>query len=165
MRQRFSIGDRGLEVELELHSGALRARIGARQLEGTVLRHEPGFLVLQLGARVVRARIGSNSPGTWSVILDGADHLVRTAQASGAAAGGPLQGRLVSPIPGKVVRLEVGPGARVKRGQVVAILESMKMQTELRAPCDGMVERVWARLGALLQPGEEILSIQPDSAG
>ncbi len=51
------------------------------------------------------------------------------------------------PMPGRVVRIEVVAGGQVRRGQVVAVLEAMKMQNEIPAPADARVASVLVKEG------------------
>jgi propionyl-CoA carboxylase alpha chain len=54
---------------------------------------------------------------------------------------------VLSPMPGLVVSVEVAPGQEVKTGEIVAVLEAMKMQNILRAERDGTVKAVNAKAG------------------
>lgn len=54
-----------------------------------------------------------------------------------------LKGNSVaSPMPGLLVKIPVSTGDKVKAGTTLAIVEAMKMQNELRAPCDGIVSKI-----------------------
>ena len=52
---------------------------------------------------------------------------------------------LVSPMPGVLVSLSVGPGDHVEEGQEIAVVEAMKMQMVMRAPKKGRVKSVGAK--------------------
>ena len=67
---------------------------------------------------------------------------------------------LSSPMPATVVRVEVAPGARVRRGDTLVILEAMKMELPIRAASDGVVASVSCRPGDLVQPGVPLLEIE-----
>ena len=64
-----------------------------------------------------------------------------------------------APMPGLVVRIPVEVGQEVKKGDKVAILESMKMENELKAPRDGKVERVVAKSGDRVEQGQVLVVI------
>ncbi|MGI9310473.1 MAG: biotin/lipoyl-containing protein, partial [bacterium] len=64
---------------------------------------------------------------------------------------------LLSPMPGLLVSLSVQAGDAVKAGQELAVIEAMKMENELRAEHDGVVERVLAQTGATLEADQMIL--------
>ena len=72
-------------------------------------------------------------------------------------ASGPV--RLTAPMPGRVVRVLVAPGALVEAGQGVAVVEAMKMENELRAPRAGRVEQVAVREGQAVEAGALLLVI------
>lgn len=61
------------------------------------------------------------------------------APAAPAAAPAAGAGDVVAPMPGTVLKLAVADGAQVKAGDTVLILEAMKMENEISAPCDGTV--------------------------
>jgi biotin carboxyl carrier protein len=91
----------------------------------------------------------------WLVLMRGALYDVRVAdereerlrKAAGgvAAAGGEL--KIKAPMPGLVVMVPVAEGQNVAKGDILVILESMKMQNELKAPRDGTVGRVRVKGG------------------
>ena len=61
-----------------------------------------------------------------------------------------VDGQVVSPLPGTVVRICAKSGEPVKAGALLVVVEAMKMENELRAPFDGVVESI------AVQPGENI---------
>ena len=67
---------------------------------------------------------------------------------------------LLSPMPGLLVRVSVGPGDPVKAGQEVAVVEAMKMENLLRAEQDGTVAAVLAQPGASLAVDQPILEFE-----
>ena len=66
---------------------------------------------------------------------------------------------LKAPMPGSIIALPVQEGQVVDKGQVLAILESMKMQNELRSPRKGTVSRVRVKIGENVQQKEILLSV------
>ena len=65
-----------------------------------------------------------------------------------------------APLAGNLVALLVSAGERVEAGQAVAIVESMKMQMELKAPRAGIVEAVHGVPGRTVEQGEELVILQ-----
>jgi biotin carboxyl carrier protein len=63
-------------------------------------------------------------------------------------------------MPGLVVAVVVNEGQEVKKGQVLLILESMKMQNELKSPRDGVVGRVRVNAGESVEQRQTLLSVQ-----
>jgi biotin carboxyl carrier protein len=67
-----------------------------------------------------------------------------------------------APLAGTLVSLSVGAGDRVKAGQVVAVVESMKMKMELKAPQTGVVEALYGPTGRTVDQGEELAVLGPE---
>ena len=59
-----------------------------------------------------------------------------------------------APMPGKIMSVAVKPGDAVKRGQILLILEAMKMQNEIMAPADGTVADVRVSAGSTVNTGD-----------
>ena len=72
----------------------------------------------------------------------------RAEASAGAAAG---DGAILSPMPGKVIAVEVAAGDKVTKGQKLLTLEAMKMEHSLTAPFDGVVAELNATAGAQVQ--------------
>jgi biotin carboxyl carrier protein len=69
------------------------------------------------------------------------------------------QGVVKAIMPGKIVRVVVKEGDEVKEGQVVAILEAMKMENELSAPVSGQVKQVLVKAGATVEQNQTIVVV------
>jgi len=67
---------------------------------------------------------------------------------------------LIAPMPGKVVKALVKAGAQIKRGAKLMIIESMKMETEIAAPCDGRISAVKYGEGDVFREGEVLVEIE-----
>jgi len=78
----------------------------------------------------------------------------RARKAAGAGLEGPR--KLVSPMPGKVVRVLVSAGTEVEAGQGVIVVEAMKMQNEIKSPKKGKVSKIVAVEGATVNAGEAL---------
>ncbi len=79
------------------------------------------------------------------------------APAAAAPAGGE---QVTSPMPGTILAVNVTPGASVKKGDVLMILEAMKMENEIMCPCDGTVASVNTTKGAAVESGSLLCVIQ-----
>ncbi|MGE5485439.1 MAG: biotin/lipoyl-containing protein [Ignavibacteriales bacterium] len=74
---------------------------------------------------------------------------------------GPQDGLVSAPMPGTVSEVLVREGDRVKKGQVLVMLEAMKMQNEIMAGHDGVVKSVHATKGASVNTGDPLVVVQP----
>ena len=76
-----------------------------------------------------------------------------------AAAAGEGQ-QVTSPMPGTILSINVKAGDKVKKGQVLMILEAMKMENEIMAGADGTVTSVMISQGAAVESGTPLCTIQ-----
>ncbi len=81
-----------------------------------------------------------------------------SAQTSGGKRGG--SGAVVSPMPGKVVKILVKVGDEVKAGQSVAVVEAMKMENELRIGRDGKISKIGAQEGQAVEAGQILVDLE-----
>jgi len=103
----------------------------------------------------------------WQVLLRGRLYPVkvedeREKRLRAAAGGGVAETgeyHLKAPMPGLVVAIPVAEGQEVKKWQVLLILESMKMQNELKSPRDGTVNRIKVKAGESVVQKQALLSV------
>jgi biotin carboxyl carrier protein len=74
-----------------------------------------------------------------------------------ASGGGDDQAR--APMPGTLIKLMVKPGDAVEQGQVLAILEAMKMEHQIRAPRAGVVDEIAGTVGSIIDAGALVVSL------
>jgi biotin carboxyl carrier protein len=85
---------------------------------------------------------------------------VREAAAAGAAPRAATKGGVAAQIAGRVMSIKVKAGDAVKRGDVLLLLEAMKMENEIKAPADGIVKEVLVAEGARVAEGETLVVIE-----
>ena len=68
--------------------------------------------------------------------------------------------KINSPMPGTILDVRVSAGQSVKKGQVLCILEAMKMENEIISPRDGAVAQVVANKGASVNAGDPLMVLQ-----
>lgn len=99
------------------------------------------------------------SPRRFAVTTGGDSVVVEVpdfeAEAEALAGGDAVK----APMPGKVIAVNVSAGDTVEKGQVVAVMEAMKMEHSLTAPRDGLVESVGAELNAQVPEGEILVAL------
>lgn len=107
----------------------------------------------------------------YKVNVNGTDYEVTVEEMSGAPSAAPAKaaapapaaagaGETVkSPMPGNILAVNVNVGDTVKAGQVLMVLEAMKMENEIMAPSDGKVTSVAVTKGATVESGTVLCTI------
>jgi biotin carboxyl carrier protein len=93
-----------------------------------------------------------------ATVEDEREKRLKSAGGGGTATSGEFV--LRSPMPGLIVKIPVVDGQEIKKGDVLAILESMKMQNELKSPRDGKVARIQVKPGDSVEQRQTILSVE-----
>ena len=106
----------------------------------------------------------------YKVNVNGTVYEVEIEEMTGAPAAAPVAAapaasagageRVAAPMPGNILSVNVAAGDTVKKGQVLMILEAMKMENEIMAPCDGKVTAVAVTKGAAVESGALLCTIQ-----
>ena len=150
---KLSCGDRAAEVRIE---GGI-AVIEGHRVAFEATRAGERLEAIRAGRDVVRVRAerDGNRVLVWCA---GSVHEFRRAAGRAAAAREAL-GDLLAPMPGRVRRVVLGAGEKVGRGDVLLILEAMKMEHAIRAPRDGTVARVLFAEGDLVDAGAVLAEI------
>jgi len=117
----------------------------------------PGELIARDGDAVERLYAVTAGATTW-VFRDGFVYEVTEERAVRKRAG--AHESLTAPMPATVIKVNVSVGAEVKRGDILILLEAMKMELPLRAPVDGRVVAVQCEAGQLVQPGAALIELE-----
>jgi pyruvate carboxylase subunit B len=166
MKYYVRIGEKELEVLIDgetitLDAESVRAHV--ETLAGTPVQ------LVSIGNEVHRvlARRG-NQRGQYDLSADGfrltVEALDERARAirelSGTAARPSGPAHLAAPMPGLIVRVNVGEGDQVRAGQGLVVMEAMKMENELRATAAGVVRRVLVSAGSAVEKGALLLEME-----
>lgn len=155
-----------------LNEGARAAvEVDGRPYEVEVREVGDGQYLLLLDNRVSRVRVenqhGSRAAsGLFDVALGGHSYELtvidpkRLRSGETAAAQSAGAAHIISPMPGKVVRVLVEAGAQVEAGEGVVVVEAMKMQNEMKAPKGGTVVSIDAEVGATVSAGDVLAVIE-----
>ena len=115
--------------------------------------------------KAYRVNVNGNVYEITLEIIDKAE--IGTAQpaapaAQPAAAPANAQGActVTAPMPGTILKVNVSNGMTVKKGQVLMVLEAMKMENEIMAPNDGKVVSVNVQQGASVETGTVLCSLE-----
>jgi propionyl-CoA carboxylase alpha chain len=152
-------GDRAVTVSYRsVRDGSFR--LGTERAE--VHHWSPGRIDATIAGRRVRLRC--TSFGGELVVNDGAGDLVLEVVPRFVPPGAvALSGGLDAPMPGRVVSVSVSAGDAVVAGQLLMVLEAMKMEHRITAPHDGLVSVVHVAAGDQVTRGASLLAIDPQT--
>ncbi|MGJ0534489.1 acetyl/propionyl/methylcrotonyl-CoA carboxylase subunit alpha [Methylocystis sp.] len=157
----------------------LRVTQAGRTLAAKIMRPQDGGFLLSFGDAVTAVEVQSVG-GRLSLLVDGVKHEVSTVAlddgvvvilggrnyvinwveaASSSQGEGPLNERVLAPMPATVTRVAVKSGDAVSKGETLLVLEAMKMEIPLAAPHDGVVESVACAVGDMAIEGAELVTI------
>ncbi len=130
---------------------------------------EPGVWSLLDGSRQMEARV-SRQGDDYLVTVRGRQIQIRiedpreSSDLNGGRADSSMA-KVLSPMPGKVVRVLVAPGDLVVKGQGLVVVEAMKMQNEMKSPLTGIVQQVQAEVGATVMANQILVIVVAKDAG
>ena len=162
-------------VEDDVLTYALFPQIGLKFLEN---RDNPDAFEPVPTAETGAPAAKSEGPETYTVEVNGKKFVVAVSeggeisqiQGEGGAASAPAASSapapaagegepVVAPLGGNIFKVLVSPGDTVEEGDVMIILEAMKMETEVRAPKAGTIGEVFIKVGDAVSPDDEMLTI------
>jgi acetyl-CoA/propionyl-CoA carboxylase, biotin carboxylase, biotin carboxyl carrier protein len=124
----------------------------ARRPDGT-------WHVREAGGTARIAHAVTDAQGAVWVHLDGEVVVVAPAERTRARRASSADGDLAAPMPAQVTAVLVEPGDEVAQGQVLLLLEAMKMELPLRAPFDARVQAVHCTAGERVAPGRALVEL------
>jgi biotin carboxyl carrier protein len=153
---------RTVRVEVRGRDGRYSLRLDGRELEIDLVPTGDRFLSLLVEGRSHEVGIEA-CPGGYRVHFpDDVVTVELAVAATGSRAAAPRAAgpaRVVSPMPGRVVRVLAAEGQAVEPGQGLVVVEAMKMENELRAPRAGRVGEVAVREGQAVETGALLVVI------
>lgn len=163
-------GRDGATATLEVHGdrSACSVDVDGVRREVQVLEHDGARIVFVLDGHVHRAwaRVGEREV---RVVLEGRESVFQRvapgAAIAGAHAGEVHEPVLRAPVPGRILKVNVAAGAEVHAGDVLAVVEAMKMETPIVAPADGKVAAVHVEPGAAVEQDQPVVTCEYTSSG
>lgn len=119
----------------------------------------PGELIVRDGDRVEQVFAVAAGGTTW-VFHDGRVYEIASEAGDTRRRGAHALGTLTAPMPATVIEVKVAPGDAVTKGDILVVLEAMKMELPVRAPGDGRVKAVHCRPGDLVQPETSLIDLE-----
>jgi 3-methylcrotonyl-CoA carboxylase alpha subunit len=119
-----------------------------------------GRLLLRLDGRAFKARAVRDG-AEWHVFSGGDYRRLALKEPLQGINEDAVSGSLAAPMPGRIAQVLTRPGAPVKRGDALLILEAMKMEHTITAPVDGVVKEVHYAAGEQVLEGALLIALEP----
>lgn len=170
------VNDVCYEIELEVdpkREGHFLARLGGREVRLEELERKPGSLTLAINDRIgffefhfekghLAEVVHSNRTYRSTVRDQQQEQLEGLLSEWGAGGGGGAsETRMQAAMPGKILGIAVKPGDKIELGQVVMVLEAMKMENEISSTVEGLVRSIPVKAGESVNAGDLLLEVEP----
>ena len=163
MKYVTTIGDESREVNVSGADGRYRVTVGDAEWEVDARSTDAAIYSLLIGGVSYVADVADRD-GRCVVEVGGelyeinveeqTRHIIRT---RGGAGAGPGSRTLTAPLPGKISRVAVRPGDAVNAGDILLVIEAMKMENEFRAGAAGTVAEVRVAVGEAVNAGDVLI--------
>ncbi len=161
----FSCGGEVVKFSLEGKEGKYIYADSLGTMELDIKEISPGVLSILAGEKSFLAAIVRDK-NRIMVTVEGQRFEFREAEFSSflerggeeTAAKGAME--VKAPMPGKVVRVVVGEGEKVRKNQTLAIVEAMKMENEIKAAAEGIIKKIYVAEGELVDAEKPLLELE-----
>jgi 3-methylcrotonyl-CoA carboxylase alpha subunit len=151
---KLTCGDETVEARIQGENASLDGR--AVTFEAS--RHDGRLEAIRIGEDVFRVRVAREKERVFVWCAGEVREFLRAGRRGSRMAEAP--GGLVAPMPGTVRRIVAKAGSSVARGDVILILEAMKMEHAIRAPREGTLVKIFHREGDLVEAGTVLAEIR-----
>lgn len=160
IRHNFAVGDESFEVLLSPQRNDYQVTIGEIEYSIDLQSVENYNYILIVDGHRQRVSVFQNGNDWWVHTLNGTYHLQWITPLPFPNMDVSEQGSLRAPMPGQVISIHVKEGQEVAIGDVLLIIEAMKMEHRIEAPYDGMIERIHYNVGDTVQQDAVLLALK-----
>ena len=163
MAETVTIGSKSYSVNIRRSGSSFRLQIDDRDYEGEFSRLNNGSLEIIIDGRRSITYSEKKSDESY-VFADGINYVLhRQSQKVSVVQDEPREDLVMSPITGKLLDRKVESGSSVSEGDVIIVLEAMKMEHRLRSPRDGIISRITSiEIGGQVKEGEIMFELEDE---
>lgn len=161
MHHAFKLGDAEHNLELSRSSDAYVLHLADRSVRFQLLPGVNGQARLVLGTETFDVVLATHGDDVF-VHLGGEAYQLRyqhPLMRLAALSQGAAEDRIAAPMPGSVVAVSAAAGDAVSKGQMLLVMESMKMETTITAPRDGVIEAIHFAVGQTFDRDAVLISL------
>jgi 3-methylcrotonyl-CoA carboxylase alpha subunit len=152
-----------LAIEYRTTDAGYDVTIGEETIQAQIVATHDGALTLFVDSQLLRAHVVSDGPRTLVAIDGRVYEFQRSEKKTGQSRqreAGRLSPQIHSPMPGKILEVRVSEGAEVEAGQVLVVLEAMKMENALTAEGPARVKKIHVAAGTLVELGQLLVELE-----
>lgn len=152
--------------EFDVRPGSDTVTVDGKEYSVRVSRRGD-IVTVYVNERPYQVQLPPSREGAFKLLVDAKEYEVELKGAMGPSRPAPkgasrqptaaVAGAITAPLTGRVVRVNVQPGDEVQQGQVLLVIEAMKMENEIQAPRAGKVKEVMVTAGARVSEGDLLL--------
>ncbi|MEZ5199050.1 MAG: acetyl-CoA carboxylase biotin carboxylase subunit [Bacteroidales bacterium] len=169
---KVNVDENELSVQVvKSKNGNLEFKIGDVLYRAILRSMEMGILEVAIDGHLMLFHISNSKKGQGYVGYNGhiyhvkrRDILIQEDVFGALDTSGKDHGEIVSPMPGKVIKINVKEGQEVNKGDVLMVVEAMKMENNITSPKDGSIEKVNVKVGEMVDGSKELVSLKEDTA-
>jgi len=157
---RFQSGGQNVEVSLGQSGSGFFALIDGTRHEVEVLDRQPGHISLRFDGRPLTVHWADDGGRKW-LSVGGCTYALDRPAARSSSIIGTLNGAAAirAPMPAQVRAVQVKVGERVSNGEVLLLLEAMKMEIQIKAPADGLINRLMVVSGQTVDRDQVLVEL------
>lgn len=169
---KIKINGKPVEIEVEKSTaGYYKVKLKGKQYKATIEEADLGGPDIEIPAqlpptgrapavrRTVKRKATAPEP-TTPAIPSKIDQEQKTSLRVAPPPPAPVSGNMaITPMPGKIAKILVSEGQKIKRGEPICILESMKMENPIPSPADGKIKKIFVKEGESPPAGTVIAEI------
>jgi geranyl-CoA carboxylase alpha subunit len=161
LHYRIGLGDQDWPVQLNAEPGEpCRIQVGARTLELKVIQCDGHWATLEIDGIRQRHAYRFEAGQLWLFTRPGSLRLVDRTLAPVSGQASVSSGTLKAPMDGAIVDVLVSEGSPVSKGQLLVVLEAMKMEHPLKSGIDGVLKRLQVRVGDQVKNRQILLEVE-----
>jgi geranyl-CoA carboxylase alpha subunit len=157
----LGVGEQRHSVELKPNGAKLQVQVGENRVSLRVLDNDGRWATLEINGVRRRHAFHLAADGLWINSDGGALQLVNLTHARVGINNAVSSGTLKAPMDGAIVEVLVNEGATVSKGQLLLVLEAMKMEHPLKAGIDGVIQRLQVTQGDQVKSRQVLLEVAP----
>jgi biotin carboxyl carrier protein len=167
MELQFNIDQKIHKVEIDSKDGKFLVRLGGKQYHVDSQRISENCLSLLVDGKAYTVFVAEDKTKRY-ISVQGEQFCIEEAKAEtqtqAVADASTLKGipTISSPMPGKIVKILVREGDKVRKNQGLVIVEAMKMENEIRSPGAGIVKKINFDEGNLVDTADPIIELEPE---